>query len=49
MFKFIELKTDILKSHSCPSVLAKLTAELCKACDKYAKVKDLFWKVAFFK
>jgi hypothetical protein len=45
MIKFSELKTEILSSLGNTNQLIKLTEELFNACDKYPKVKELFWKV----
>jgi hypothetical protein len=45
MIKFTELKTEILDLYDSISPLIKLTDELSSACDKYSKVKELFWKV----
>lgn len=45
MIKFTELKTEILQSLSRPEQCIKLTEELYNSCEKYAKVKELFWKV----
>lgn len=45
MMKFSELKNEILQSHNQTEQLLKLTDELSSACEKYSKVKELFWKV----
>ena len=45
MIKFSDLKTEILQSHTNTDELIKLTDELYNACEKYSKVKELFWKV----
>jgi len=45
MIKFSELKNEILRSLSNTDQLIKLTEELNNSCDKYSKVKELFWKV----
>lgn len=45
MIKFSELKTEILQSITNINQLIKLTEELYSSCDKYSKVKELFWKV----
>ena len=47
MTKFSQLKDEILHSYKSPIHLISLTKELCAACDKYAKVKELFWKVSY--
>jgi hypothetical protein len=47
MIKFTQLKTEILQSLRNPHQLIKLTDELSNACNKYSKVKELFWKVDF--
>jgi hypothetical protein len=47
MIKFTQLKTEILQSLRNPHQLTKLTDELSNACNKYSKVKELFWKVDF--
>ncbi|CAF0737011.1 unnamed protein product [Adineta ricciae] len=44
MRKFSELKSEILQSHNNSNQLLRLTDELYNACEKYAKVKELFWK-----
>ncbi|CAF3590375.1 unnamed protein product [Adineta steineri] len=44
MMKFSELKAEILQSHNNTDQLIQLTDELYNACDKYSKVKELFWK-----
>ncbi|CAF3432263.1 unnamed protein product [Rotaria sp. Silwood1] len=44
MVKFSQLKNEILQSFNNTNQLIKLTTELCNACEKYSKVKDLFWK-----
>ena len=43
--KFDQLKNEILQSHNDTYQMIKLTDELSCACEKYSKVKDLFWKV----
>jgi len=45
MIKFSELKTEILQSLHNTIQSIKLTDELYNACEKYSKVKELFWKV----
>jgi hypothetical protein len=45
MIKFSELKTEILQSLHNTTQSIKLTDELYNACEKYSKVKELFWKV----
>ncbi|UJR27057.1 hypothetical protein I4U23_008361 [Adineta vaga] len=44
IMKFSELKSEILQSHNNITQLIKLTDELHNACEKYSKVKELFWK-----
>ena len=46
MVKFSQLKNEILQSYSNTAELIKLTDELHNACEKYSKVKELFWKVS---
>lgn len=43
--KFSELKNEILQSLTNTKQLIQLTDELYNACDKYSKIKELFWKV----
>jgi hypothetical protein len=45
MLKFSQLKNEILQSLHNINHLIKLTDELYNSCDKYSKVKELFWKV----
>jgi hypothetical protein len=45
MIKFSDLKNEILQSLTNINRLIKLTEELYNSCDKYSKVKELFWKV----
>ena len=45
MIKFTDLKNEILYSLSQPKQSIELTEELYSSCEKYAKVKELFWKV----
>jgi hypothetical protein len=47
MIKFSQLKNEILQSHSNLHQFVELTDELTNACNKYSKVKELFWKVNF--
>ncbi|CAF3732334.1 unnamed protein product [Rotaria sordida] len=44
MIKFSQLKNEILQSYNNTNQLIKLTDELYNACEKYSKVKELFWK-----
>ena len=48
MIKFSQLKNEILQSLSNTNQSTKLTDELYNACEKYSKVKELFWKVNFY-
>lgn len=48
LIKFSQLKTEIMRSNNNVDHLIKLTDELHNACDKYAKVKELFWKVNYY-
>lgn len=43
--KFDQLKSEILQYYNDTNQMIKLTNELSCACEKYSKVKDLFWKV----
>ena len=45
LIKFGELKNEILQSIANTKQLIKLTEELHNSCDKYSKIKELFWKV----
>lgn len=45
MMKFTDLKNEILHSLNQPKQLIRLTEELYSSCEKYSKVKELFWKV----
>jgi len=45
MIKFSELKSEILQSLTNINQSIKLTEELYNSCEKYSKIKDLFWKV----
>jgi len=47
MIKFSDLKNEILQSLGNIDRLIKLTDELYNSCEKYSKVKELFWKVNF--
>jgi len=42
--KFDQLKSEILQFYNDTNQMIKLTDELSCACEKYSKVKDLFWK-----
>ena len=46
MTKFTQLKNEILHSLNHTEQCIKLTEELYSSCEKYAKVKELFWKVS---
>lgn len=44
LIKFSELKNEILQSITNTNQLIKLTEELHNSCEKYSKIKELFWK-----